>query len=102
MSVQVGHVSIEYYPPLDSIVSEFVKELMWRRSVNCYMSGEGRVWADFSFSRMARYAVEFVEDQGYPQAGLRSIRKWLDTLSWIGETETADGDDRYIELYFEA
>ena len=44
MSVQVGHVSIEYYPPLDSIVSEFVKELMWRKSVNCYMSGEGRVW----------------------------------------------------------
>ena len=78
MSVQVGHVSIEYYPPLDSIVSEFVKELMWRRSVNCYMSGEGRVWADFSFSRMARYAVEFVEDQGYPQAGLKpSAHGWI-------------------------
>ena len=27
MSVQVGHVSIEYYPPLDSIASNFVKEL---------------------------------------------------------------------------
>ncbi len=99
MSVQVGHVSIEYYQPLDCIVSEFVSELMWRKSLDCYMSGEGRVWTYFSFSEMTHYAVEFVEDFKDHETRLETIRNWMDTLPWCGKGESAHGDNRYIELY---
>ncbi len=97
MSVQVGSVSIEYYPPLGGIASDFVKELMWIRAVNCYMSGMGRVWTDFTFGQMMNYADEFAASEGLTQNQRDSITAWLESLPW----DEWD-DERYIELYMEA
>ena len=97
MSRQVGRVSIEYFEPLDSIPSYFVDDLMFIKAVNCYMSGQGRVWTDFSFDEIMGYADEYAAREGLTQAQRESITAWLESLPW-----NEQDDERYIELYMES
>ena len=96
MSLSIGLLRTEYLDSPDGIAYEFAQELMWRGSMDGYMGGEGRVWTDFSFSQVMRYADEFAAERALSQDQRDAIATWLESLPWI-----TDAAERYIELYFE-